>query len=71
MDGVCDKCGGTEFKRRPDDTEEVVRSRLEAYHAQTKPLIGYYGGQGKVRTVNGMADIETVQKEIDQALDAA
>ncbi len=70
-EGVCDKCGGTEFKRRPDDTEEVVRSRLEAYHAQTEPLIGYYGGQGKVRTVNGMADIETVQKEIDQALDAA
>jgi adenylate kinase len=48
-----------------------VRSRLEAYYAQTKPLIGYYGSQGKVRTVNGMADIETVQKEIDQALDGA
>lgn len=71
VDGVCDKCGGTEFKRRPDDTEEVVRSRLEAYYAQTKPLIGYYAAQGKVRTVDGMADIETVQKEIDQALDAA
>ena len=71
VEGVCDKCGGTEFKRRPDDTEEVVRSRLEAYHAQTEPLIGYYGGQGKVRTVNGMTDIQTVQKEIDQALDAA
>ena len=71
VEGVCDKCGGTEFKRRPDDTEEVVRSRLEAYHAQTKPLVGYYTGQGKVRTVNGMADIEAVQKEIDQALDAA
>jgi adenylate kinase len=71
VEGVCDKCGGTEFKRRPDDTEEVVRSRLEAYHAQTKPLIGYYGGQGKVRKVNGMADIETVQKEIDKALGGA
>jgi len=71
VDGVCDKCGATEFKRRPDDTEEVVRSRLEAYHAQTKPLIGYYSKQGKVRAVNGMADIEMVQKEIDQALDAA
>lgn len=70
-EGTCDKCGGTEFKRRPDDTEEVVRSRLKAYHAQTEPLVGYYGGQDKVRTVNGMADIEAVQKEIDQALDAA
>ncbi|GFO80698.1 MAG: adenylate kinase [Methyloceanibacter sp.] len=70
-EGVCDRCGGTEFKRRKDDTEEVVRERLKAYHAQTKPLIGYYTAQGKVRTVDGMADIETVQKEIDQALDGA
>ena len=70
-EGACDKCGGTEFKRRPDDTEEVVRSRLKAYHVQTEPLVGYYGGQDKVRTVNGMADIEAVQKEIDLALDAA
>lgn len=71
VEGVCDSCGGTTFTRRKDDTEEVVRARLEAYHAQTKPLIGYYKAQGKVRSVDGMADIETVQKEIDQALDAA
>jgi adenylate kinase len=70
-EGVCDRCGGTKFSRRPDDTEEVVRARLKAYHAQTEPLIGYYEGQGKVRSVDGMADIETVQKEIDQALDGA
>jgi adenylate kinase len=68
-EGVCDRCGGTEFKRRKDDTEEVVRERLKAYHAQTEPLVGYYTTQGKVRTVDGMADISTVQKEIDQALD--
>jgi adenylate kinase len=71
VDGVCDKCGGTQFNRRKDDTEEVVRERLKAYHAQTAPLVGYYKTQGKVRAVNGMADIETVQKEIDQALDGA
>jgi adenylate kinase len=47
----------------------VVRERLKAYHDQTKPLVGYYTAQGKVRTVDGMADIATVQKEIDQALD--
>jgi adenylate kinase len=69
--GVCDRCGSTQFARRPDDTEEVVRARLKAYHAQTEPLIGYYEGQGKVRAVNGMAGIEAVQKEIDQALDGA
>jgi len=67
--GVCDRCGGTQFARRKDDNEEVVRSRLKAYHAQTEPLIDYYAGQGKVRTVDGMADIVTVQKEIAAALD--
>jgi adenylate kinase len=67
--GVCDRCGGTEFVRRSDDTEEVVRSRLKAYHAQTKPLIAFYRKQGKLRAVDGMADIATVQKEIGEALD--
>lgn len=67
--GVCDRCGGTKFTRRPDDTEEVVRARLKAFHAQTEPLIGYYERQGKVASVDGMAEIETVHKAIDEALD--
>ncbi len=67
--GVCDRCGGTEFTRRPDDNEAVVRARLKAYHAQTEPLIHYYTRQGKVRSVDGMADIETVAKEIGRAID--
>ncbi len=67
--GVCDRCGGTEFVRRRDDNEEVVRSRLKAYHALTEPLIDYYAGQAKVRTVDGMADIGTVEREIAEALD--
>jgi adenylate kinase len=71
VNGICDRCGGTEFVRRKDDSEEVVRARLKAYHAQTEPLIGYYKRQGKVRTVDGMADIARVQKEITQALDGA
>ncbi len=69
--GVCDRCGGTQFVRRRDDNEEVVRARLKAYHAQTEPLIDYYTRQGKVRTVDGMADIATVQKEINRALEGA
>jgi len=69
--GVCDRCGGTQFMRRKDDNEEVVRARLKAYHDQTEPLIDYYTRQGKVRSVDGMADIATVQKEINQALDGA
>jgi adenylate kinase len=69
--GVCDRCGGTQFVRRRDDNEQVVRLRLKAYHAQTEPLIDYYTRQGKVRAVDGMADIATVQEEIDQALESA
>ena len=68
VEGVCDRCGSAGFVRRKDDNEEVVRARLQAYHAQTEPLIDYYRGQGKVGTVDGMADISTVAKEIDQAL---
>lgn len=67
--GVCDRCGSTEFVRRRDDNEEVVRQRLQAYHAQTEPLIAYYGNQGKLKTVDGMADIKEVHQAIAQALD--
>ncbi len=69
VDGVCDECGGTEFTRRADDNEETVRQRLEAYHAQTAPLIEYYEKQGIVKHVNGMADIDDVTKQIEQVLD--
>jgi adenylate kinase len=69
--GVCDRCGGTQFVRRRDDNEAVVRSRLKAYHAQTEPLIDYYTRQGKMRAVDGMADIAAVQEEIDLAIESA
>ncbi len=62
--GVCDKCGGAEFTRREDDNEETVRSRLQAYHALTEPLIGYYGAAGKLKSVDGMADIAGVGGQI-------
>jgi len=67
--GVCDRCGSTEFVRRRDDNEEVVRQRLQAYHAQTEPLIAYYEKRGKIKTVDGMADIKEVHQAIIQALD--
>jgi adenylate kinase len=69
VEGICDRCGSVGFVRRKDDNEEVVRARLKAYHAQTEPLIDYYTRQGKVRAVDGMADIDTVAREIGQALD--
>jgi adenylate kinase len=63
-EGACDNCGATEFKRRADDNAETVRSRLTAYHADTAPLIGYYSGTGKLKTVDGMADIGEVTRAI-------
>ncbi|MGC2341310.1 MAG: adenylate kinase, partial [Methyloceanibacter sp.] len=69
--GVCDRCGSTQFVRRRDDNEEVVRSRLEAYYAQTEPLIDYYRSQGKLKSVDGMAEIGAVHRAIARALDGA
>ncbi|MDQ0998905.1 adenylate kinase [Phyllobacterium ifriqiyense] len=66
--GVCDKCGSTEFKRRPDDNAETVRTRLEAYYKQTSPLIGYYYAKGKLKKVDGMADFEEVTASIEKIL---
>ncbi|PSH66371.1 MULTISPECIES: adenylate kinase [Phyllobacterium] len=66
--GVCDKCGSTEFKRRPDDNAETVRTRLEAYYKQTSPLIGYYYAKGKLKKVDGMADMEDVTASIEKIL---
>lgn len=69
-EGVCDKCGSTEFICRNDDNEETIRSRLAAYHKQTAPLIGYYNGKGKLKSVDGMADIASVNRQIEGVLDA-
>jgi adenylate kinase len=66
--GVCDKCGATEFKRRADDNAETVRARLIAYHEDTAPLIGYYSGTGKLKTIYGMAEIGVVARSIRAAL---
>ena len=67
-EGVCDKCGGSNFKRRADDNAETVRSRLNVYHEQTEPLVGYYTAKGIVKKVDGMADIDDVTSQIEEAL---
>jgi adenylate kinase len=63
-EGVCDKCGNTEFKRRADDKAETVASRLEAYHAQTAPLIAYYDGKGVLQSVDAMAGIDQIAADL-------
>ena len=66
--GVCDVCGGTEFTRRADDNEKTVRDRLSVYNKQTAPLVAYYGGRGKLKTIDGMADISEVTRQIEGVL---
>lgn len=67
--GICDVCGSTEFKRRPDDNEETVRTRMAEYRAKTAPILPIYEARGLVRRVDGMADITHVTQAIESILD--
>lgn len=66
--GVCDSCESTNLVRRADDNEETVRSRLKTYHGETAPLLPYYSALGALSTVDGMADMDDVTKEIEGLL---
>jgi adenylate kinase len=68
VEGVCDKCGGREFNRRPDDNPETVRTRLQAYYKETSPLLGYYYAKGLLKQVDGMAEIDDVTEQIEAIL---
>ena len=66
---TCDRCGSHEFKRRPDDNAETMRTRLQAYYKETSPLIGYYYAKGMLRKVDGMGEIGAIQTAIRKVLD--
>lgn len=66
VDGVCDKCGSTEFKRRPDDNEDTVRTRMMEYRAKTAPILPIYEARGIVALVDGMADMDQVTAAIER-----
>ena len=68
VEGVCDKCGATEFKRRPDDNEETVRTRMQEYRAKTAPILPIYEARGIVSRVDGMASIGDVAEALDAIL---
>lgn len=68
VEGVCDVCGNKEFVRRPDDTAEVVRERLKAYHEKTAPISRYYREKGLLETVDGMGSIDQVTRDLEQIL---
>jgi adenylate kinase len=66
--GTCDKCGGHEFKRRPDDNEETVRTRMAEYRAKTAPILPIYEARGIVTRVDGMAPMDEVTLAIERVL---
>jgi adenylate kinase len=71
VEGKCDVCGSREFVRREDDKPETVRARLNAYHAQTAPLLPYYRAKGLLAVVDGMAEIDDVSSEVFEKIDPA
>ena len=67
--GTCDVCGSTNLKRRADDNEETLKTRLMEYYKKTSPLIGYYYALGDLFTIDGLAPIEVVSRELTDILD--
>ena len=68
VSGTCDRCGGHEFKRRPDDNEATVRTRMAEYRAKTAPILPIYDARGIVSRVDGMGDMDDVSAAIEAAL---
>lgn len=68
VQGVCDRCAGHEFIRRPDDEPEAIKTRLEIYNERTKSLINYYAKQGCLKVVDGMRSVEEVNEQIKTIL---
>lgn len=66
--GVCDVCGSTDLRRRSDDNEDSLKTRLLEYYKKTSPLIGYYHAKGKLKVVDGLADMDRVAGQIAAAL---
>ena len=69
IEGLCDVCGSDQFKRRADDNEETVRTRLAEYRAKTAPILPIYEARGIVTHVDGMAAIDAVNDAIEAILD--
>lgn len=67
--GVCDVCGSTDLKRRADDNEDSLKTRLMEYYKKTSPLIGYYYCKGNLHPVDGLAEIDEVASQMAAVLD--
>ena len=71
VENTCDMCGSHDFLRRPDDKRETVAARLEVFHTQTAPILPHYRALGRLVTVDGMADMDEVTRQVEAALDRA
>ncbi|QQR69159.1 MAG: adenylate kinase [Alphaproteobacteria bacterium] len=67
--GVCDSCGSDKFTRRSDDNPDTMRVRLAAFNQQTRPLLAYYENSGLLKTIDGLASVEEVTRQLMQAID--
>tara|TARA_R110000787_G_scaffold36948_17_gene94173 strand:- start:4443 stop:5129 length:687 start_codon:yes stop_codon:yes gene_type:complete len=67
---TCDACGASDMKRRSDDNAETVTSRLDAYHAQTAPLLRYYGEQGLLQKIDAMGQIDSISAKLSEIVGA-
>ena len=68
VEGICDQCGSNQFLRRADDSKETVQLRLSAYYKLTAPIIGYYKEKGVLNSIDAMAKIEHVTKQLENIL---
>lgn len=68
VDGKCSNCGSDDVKRRADDNEDSLRTRLMEYYKKTSPLIGYYYAKGNLKSIDGLASIEDVRTSLSDAL---
>jgi adenylate kinase len=68
ISGVCDSCGSKDFIRRADDNAETVKKRLGEYYAKTAPILPYYRGKGALRSIDGMADMDSVTRSLEAIL---
>ncbi|MEX1177774.1 MAG: adenylate kinase [Nitriliruptor sp.] len=67
-EGVCDACGG-ELQQRADDTEDVVRNRLEVYNEQTAPLVAFYDARGELRRIEAVGSVDQVTARAMETLE--
>lgn len=68
VEDTCDVCGSHEFLRRADDRRETVAARLEAYHTQTAPILPHYRDAGRLVSLDGMADVDSVTAQVEAVL---